>query len=87
MKKAKKEVVNELRSEYKRSDFDSLVRGKYSVRAAQETNIIVLEPDVAEAFPNDAAVNKALRGLLDLAKKTARPRKRSSERDNKQRIG
>jgi hypothetical protein len=87
MKKAKHNVVNELRSEYKRSDFGRLVRGKYSARAGRETNIIVLEPDIAEAFPNDAAVNKALRGLLDLAKKTARPRKRSSERDKKRRVG
>jgi hypothetical protein len=58
-------VVNKLRSEYKRSDFGRLLRGKYNARVGRETNIIVLDPDIAEAFPNDAAVNKALHGLLD----------------------
>jgi hypothetical protein len=46
----------------KRSDFGKLVRGKYAARVAAETNI-GLEPEVAEAFPNDSAVNEALRGI------------------------
>ena len=40
------------------------VRGKYAARARETSNIVVLEPDVAKAFPNDSAVNQALRGLL-----------------------
>jgi hypothetical protein len=35
--------------------------------------VVVLDPEVAAAFPNDAAVNEALHGLLDLARATVRP--------------
>ena len=71
MRKASSKPADELRPEYKRSDFVSLVRGKYAQRVAEATNVVVLDPQVARAFPNDRAVNKALRGLL-------RDRKRST---------
>jgi hypothetical protein len=87
MRKNNSEKTDELRAEYKRSDFGPLVRGKYASRAVQETNIIVLEPDIAEAFPNDTAVNKALRGLLDLAKTSSRTTKSSGGPDRKRRAG
>ena len=58
--------IDELRSEYKRSDFGELIRGKYASRVSDETNVVVLDPDIAEAFPNDKAVNEALRGLLKI---------------------
>ena len=64
--------VDVLRPEYKRSDFGKLVRDKYAARVAAETNVVVLEPAVARAFPNDKAVNEALRGLLEVAEATAR---------------
>jgi hypothetical protein len=83
MKKNNSEKTDELRTEYKRSDLGRLVRGKYAGRAAQETNVIVLEPDITEAFPNDAAVNRALRGLLNLAK----TKTRSTACDKKRRAG
>ncbi len=86
MKKAKYKSTDDLRPQYKRSDLGPLVRGKYADRVAEETNIIVLEPEIAEAFPNDAAVNKALRGLLDLAAVATR-RKSSSTGTNKKRRG
>jgi hypothetical protein len=85
MKKAKS--TDQLRSEYRRSDFGHLVRGKYADRVAAETNVVVLEPEVARAFPNDEAVNKALRGLIDLAATTARPTSRSTGRAQKRRAG
>ena len=56
-----------IRHEYKRSDFTTVERGKYAARIAEETNVIVLDPEVAKAFPNDKAVNDALRGLLEVA--------------------
>ena len=57
-----------LRSEYVASDFpDGFVRGKYAAQA-QTSNIAVLESDVANAFPNSAAVNDALRTILLAAK-------------------
>lgn len=68
MKKVKSEMTDELRPEYKRSDFGEIVRGKYANRIKAETNVVLLEPDIAEAFPNDEAVNKALRYLLEVAK-------------------
>ncbi len=51
MKKADPKTVEELRPEYKRSDFGPLVRGKYAARIAAATNVVVLEPDVAKVFP------------------------------------
>ncbi len=50
-----------MRAEY---DFSGGVRGKHAKRYARGTNIVVLEPDVAEAFPTARAVNAALRKLL-----------------------
>lgn len=45
-------------------DFSEGVRGKYAQRFAEGTNVVVLSPDVAKAFPTSEAVNKALRSLL-----------------------
>jgi hypothetical protein len=78
MKKARRKSSDELRPEYKRSDFTSLVRGKYAARVSQATNVVVLEPQIADAFPNDRAVNDALRGLLRPKKDSARPTPRST---------
>jgi hypothetical protein len=55
--------ADEMRPEY---DFSGGVRGKYAERYAQGTNIVVLEPDVAEVFPDSAAVNRALRALAGI---------------------
>ena len=78
MKKAKSEMTDELRPEYKRSDFGEIVRGKYADRIKEESNVVLLEPDIAQAFPNDEAVNKALRYLLEVAEVSTRLTKRSS---------
>ena len=78
MKKASRKSSDELRPEYKRSDFATLVRGKYAARVSDITNVVVLDPQVVRAFPNDKAVNKALRGLLRAKKGAARPTLRST---------
>lgn len=78
MKKAKSEADDWLRAEYKRSDLGPIVRGKYVRRMASESNVVVLDPVVSKAFPNEASVNAALRGLLELAKASTRPTKRST---------
>jgi len=70
VKKAKKLAADELRSEYKRSDFGALVRGKYVERMQASSNLILLDPDVADLFPNAAAVNSALRSLAEIARRT-----------------
>ncbi len=79
MKKVKKVDKDELRPEYKSTDFpDGLVRGKYSKRLKKSSNIVVLNPEVAQAFPNEEAVNDALLSLIDIARKTARPTRRTT---------
>ena len=50
----------EPRAEY---DFKGSVRGKYSARYAGGTNLVLLDPDVAEVFPTSEEVNTALRSL------------------------
>lgn len=77
MKTDKLDMTDELRPEYKRSDLGEIVRGKYANRIKDETNVVLLEPDVAQAFPNDEAVNKALRYLLEVAEASTRLTQRS----------
>jgi hypothetical protein len=67
MKKAKSKS-DELRPEYKRSDFRKLERGKYYERVRVSSNVVVLDPEMAAVFPNSAAVNKALHSLMALQK-------------------
>ena len=55
---------DDLQPEY---DFSGAVRGKYYERYQQGTNVILLDPDVAQAFKDSTSVNRALRLLLDLA--------------------
>ena len=56
-------------------DFTGAVRGKYYERYRQGTNVVLLEPDVAQAFKDSESVNRALRLLLDLARQEASPRR------------
>ena len=66
------EMSDELRPEYHREDFGTMVRGKYAERLKDASNIVVLDPEIAAAFPNAKAVNDALRSLLELARVSAR---------------
>lgn len=53
-------------------DFSQAERGRYYKRLlAEGANVVALEPDIAQAFPNSAAVNSALRSLLELARTAA----------------
>ena len=84
MKKVSKIDKDELRAEYKRSDFPAgLVRGKYAKRVRESSNIVVLKPKVADAFPNEEAVNSALLSLIELAHKTIHISNRSTGRAKK----
>ena len=69
MKKTQTVVRNDdMRPEY---DFKSMtggIRGKYVERVRESTNIVVIEPGVAEAFPTERAVNEALKGVLNTAR-------------------
>jgi hypothetical protein len=67
-KKIKKELNDELRPEYDLSKLKGAVKGKYAKRYKAGTNLVLLSPDIAEYFPNEQAVNSALRSLVDIAK-------------------
>ena len=68
MKKVEPESDDEMRSEYDLSQLQGRVRGKYAERYRAGTNLVLLEPDVASAFPDAQAVNEALRLFLKNAK-------------------
>ncbi|MHB8668162.1 MAG: hypothetical protein ACYC7B_11695 [Burkholderiales bacterium] len=74
MKKAK----DEMRPEYKRSDFVKLVRGKFYAEVAKGTTVVLLSRENAKAFPTSEAVNDALAGLLALSKRASRMTRRST---------
>jgi len=56
-------------------DFSGAVRGKYYERYRQGTNVVLLEPDVAQAFKDSESVNRALRLLLDIARQEVAQRR------------
>lgn len=69
MKKTEDEQQDELRPEYDFSQLKGRVRGKYAERYREGTNLVLLDPDVAAAFPDAKAVNEALRLLIDVAQR------------------
>ncbi len=80
-KKPREEQADGLRPEY---DFGQLlktgVQGKYAARFREGTNLVLLAPDVAEAFPTAESVNETLRLVLQLTQVRARKRKSSAKR-------
>lgn len=64
------EFDDELRPEYDATVLKDGVRGKYAERYRTGTNLVLLAPDVAAAFPTSEAVNEALRLLLQVAKRS-----------------
>jgi hypothetical protein len=72
MKEVESEMEeDELRPEYDLSQLKGRVRGKYVERYRAGTNLVLLEPDVAAAFPDAKAVNEALRLLIKVAENQA----------------
>lgn len=61
MKKVEPETKDELRKEYRRSDFGEMVRGKYAGRAAVLPDTVQIDPSLRELFPDSESVNRALR--------------------------
>jgi hypothetical protein len=55
-------------------DFTGGVRGKYAKRYAEGANVVVIEPDVAEYFPDHDSVNDALRSLVAIIKRKPQQR-------------
>ena len=67
MSKVSSQKVPEMLPEY---DFAGGVRGKYAERYAAGSNVVVLAPDVAAAFPTEQSVNEALRLLMRVARES-----------------
>ena len=69
MKKKIGKREDEMRQEYNLANLKGGIRGKYFKRYQAGTNLVLLEPDVAKVFPDETAVNKALRALMQAAKR------------------
>ncbi len=67
-KNAAAENDDELRPEYDLSALKGEVQGKYHAQATKGTTLVLLEPDVAEAFPDGRTVNEALRAFIKVAR-------------------
>ena len=65
----KNELDDDLRPEYDFANMIGGVRGKYVDRYRSGTNVVLLEPDIAAAFPTAESVNEALRMLLNIAQR------------------
>ena len=93
MRKAKRADSDDLRPEYDFSVMKGGVRGKYVARLRKGSNLVLLEPEVAAAFPSADAVNEALRGILNttravrdkggLPNKALQPTSRATAREKK----
>lgn len=82
MKKA-----DELRKEYRREDLGPGTRGKYYRDYTKGTNLVLLRPEIAQAFPTAEAVNDALQSLTDVATRSANLATRSTRTRRKRRAG
>jgi hypothetical protein len=68
-KEIENEFEDELRPEYDFSKITGAVRGKYAERYKAGTNLVLLDSDVAQAFPTNESVNEALRLLMQIAQR------------------
>src|SRR5258707_1942660 len=71
-KASAKKNNDDLRLEYDLSKLKGGVRGKYYREATAGTNLVLIEPELAEVFPDAESVNRALRLLVDTAEAAAR---------------
>ena len=69
MKQTRKPKGDVFRADY---NFSRGVRGRHYAAYKAGSNVVVLDPDVAKAFPNATSVNRALRMLLEVAKKQSK---------------
>jgi hypothetical protein len=60
-------------------DFSGGIRGKYAKRYQEGANVVVIEPDVAEYFPDHESVNEALRSLAAIIKRQLKAEQKSGE--------
>lgn len=74
-KRPRRVAADDILPEY---DFSGAIPNKYAARYREATTVVVLDPDVAQLFPDSAAVNQVLRALgrIALRRPSRRPRKR-----------
>ena len=70
---------DDLRTEYARASLGTGVRGKFLKEYRRGTNLVLLTPEVARAFPSEKAVNDALSSLITVARRTTRQNRRGRE--------
>ena len=83
MKKKPDELEDEMRPEYDFSKLKLVGRGIYAKRYRSGTNLVLLEPDIRAAFPDDESVNEALRVIAKAAKQQATRAQKVSARSRK----
>ena len=71
---------DDLRPEYPAELIRSGIRGKYAKRFKEGSNVVVIDPDLSDAFPNSEAVNEALRDYLASQRADCNMTRRSSRR-------
>lgn len=83
MKKKADEFSDEMRPEYDLRKLKFVGRGIYSERYRSGTNLVLLDPDIRAAFPDDESVNEALRVIAQAAKQQAARAPKSPSRSRK----
>ena len=84
MRKKKDKDSDEMRPEYDLRKLKFVGRGIYAKRYRSGTNLVLLEPDVREAFPDDESVNEALRVIAKAAKRQLPPTRKSPTKVRRQ---
>src|SRR5438105_5209487 len=86
MRKKRKasQLEDEMRPEYDFSKMEFVGRGIYAKRYRSGTNIVLLDRDVREAFPDDESVNEALRVIAKAAKQQVSRARKASARNRRQ---
>jgi hypothetical protein len=85
MKNFNRKSADDMRPEYDFASMKCGVRGKYAKQYRAGTNLVLLDADLAEGFPTEAAVNDALRALLKMTETVRLPKKASGQAGHKTR--
>jgi hypothetical protein len=83
-KRKESELEDEMRPEYDFSKMKIVGRGIYAKRYRSGTNLVLLEPDVRKAFPDDESVNEALRVIAKAAKRRVSPTRKNPTKVRRQ---
>jgi hypothetical protein len=84
MKRKADKDADEIRPEYDLSKLKFVGRGIYAKRYRSGTNLVLLEPDVRKAFPDDESVNAALRVIAKTLKRRVTASRKSPTKARRQ---